>query len=138
MATAVDDLSLEQPVDRLGQGIVVTVAHAADGRFDSRLSQSLGVANGQILRSAIRVMNQTRSGLSLMHGLLRSIQNKPGMGRPTDPPSHNAARKGIDDKGYVNEALPSGDIGEIIRHCRSDQWRDNGSSHSMFGAGALN
>ena len=71
-ATAVDDLSLEQPVDRLGQGIVVTVAHAADGRFDSRLSQSLGVANGQILRSAIRVMNQTRSGLSLMHGLLQT------------------------------------------------------------------
>jgi hypothetical protein len=29
------------------------------------------------------------------------------MSRPTDPSAHNAARKSIDDKGYVNEAHPS-------------------------------
>lgn len=95
------------------------------GWFDPSFGHALGVANGQILRSAVRMMNQARSGLPLMHGLLQSIRNKPGIGRQTDPPSHNAAREGIKDEGHVNEALPCHHIGKV-------------ADPGMFEAGALN
>jgi hypothetical protein len=55
---AVNQLGLVQPVDRLGHGIVVTVAATAHRRFDTCLGQSLSVANADVLGSAIRVVNQ--------------------------------------------------------------------------------
>src|SRR5688500_4775014 len=42
-----DQLSLEQAVDRLGEGVVVRVADAADGGRDAGLGQALGVLDRQ-------------------------------------------------------------------------------------------
>lgn len=50
-STAMDHLGLEQTVDRLGQGVVVRVADAADRGLDARLRQSLRVAQGKVLRT---------------------------------------------------------------------------------------
>jgi hypothetical protein len=36
MSTPMNDLRFEQPVDRLGLAVVVTVANASDGRLDPR------------------------------------------------------------------------------------------------------
>ena len=58
-------------------------------------------------------MNRARPGSLLMNGLFKGVENKTGMGRPTDPPAHNAARENINDKGDMNEALPCGDIGKV-------------------------
>ena len=52
-----DQLSLVQPVDRLGQGIVVAVALAADRRLDAGLGKPLGVSNADV-RPTVGVMNQ--------------------------------------------------------------------------------
>ena len=41
-----DQFRLVQIVDGFGQGVVVTITLAADGRFDAGLGQSLGVADG--------------------------------------------------------------------------------------------
>ena len=49
--TAMDHLGLEQAVDRLGQGVVVAVADAADRGLDARFRQPLGVAQGEVLRA---------------------------------------------------------------------------------------
>jgi hypothetical protein len=43
---AMDQLGLVEPVDRLGERIVVAVTAAADRRLDARLGQTLAVANG--------------------------------------------------------------------------------------------
>src|SRR5690606_12883344 len=48
-SATVDDLSLEEVVDRPRQGVVVAVVDAAHGWFDAGLAQSLSVANGQVL-----------------------------------------------------------------------------------------
>jgi hypothetical protein len=40
-----NQLGLVQPVDRLGQRVVVAVALAADRGFDARFGQPLGVAD---------------------------------------------------------------------------------------------
>src|SRR5690606_1559643 len=46
---------------RFGEGIVVRVASAADGRLDAGFRQPLGVANGEILHAAVAVMNELLS-----------------------------------------------------------------------------
>ena len=51
-APAVDHLGLVQAVDRLGQGVVVAVALAADGGLDAGLGETFGVADAEVLRAA--------------------------------------------------------------------------------------
>jgi hypothetical protein len=62
-AAAVDDLGFEQAVDRLGEGIVIAVADAADRRFDTDLGQAFGVFDRQVLRPAVGMVHQARSRL---------------------------------------------------------------------------
>src|SRR5581483_2714466 len=52
---ALDQLRFEQAVHRLGQGVVVRITFGADRADDAGLGQSLGVANGQVLDSAVGV-----------------------------------------------------------------------------------
>lgn len=52
-----DELGLEQPFDRLGQRIVVAVADTADRWLDACFRQPFALANAQILRAAVRMMN---------------------------------------------------------------------------------
>ena len=48
---APDDLGLVEAVDRLGQGVVVAVADAADRGLDARIGEALGVADRDVLDS---------------------------------------------------------------------------------------
>ena len=54
----VDQLPLVEPVERLGQRVVVAVALGADRRDDVVVGESFGVADRQILDAAIAVMDQ--------------------------------------------------------------------------------
>jgi hypothetical protein len=60
-----DQLGLVQPVDRLGQRVVVAVALAAHRRLDAGLGQPLGVADADVLRPAIRMADQAAVSLGL-------------------------------------------------------------------------
>src|SRR5262245_43267303 len=51
--TVVNDLGLEQSDDRLGEGVVVRVADAADRRLDAGLLQALSVTNREILAAPV-------------------------------------------------------------------------------------
>ena len=44
-AAAMNDLGLEQAIDRFGQGIVIRIPDAAQRRFDTCFSQPFSVAN---------------------------------------------------------------------------------------------
>ncbi len=61
-AFRVDQLPLVEPVERLDEGIVVAVALRADRRNDVVVGEPVGVANAEILHSAIAVMNQRARG----------------------------------------------------------------------------
>ena len=45
-------------IDGLGQGIVVTISHTANGIRDAALSQTLAVADRQILTATITGLNE--------------------------------------------------------------------------------
>ena len=53
-----DRLVVVQPVDRFGRRIVVTVPAASDRGLNAVRGKSFGVANAEVLRSTIRVMNE--------------------------------------------------------------------------------
>ena len=50
---AMDQFGLVKAVDGFGQGVVVAVALASNGRLDAGLGQSFGVAEGNVLGAAI-------------------------------------------------------------------------------------
>ena len=53
-----DQLGLVEPVDGLGQGVVVAVALAADRGLDACLGQSLAVADRDV-RPSLNLCNRT-------------------------------------------------------------------------------
>ena len=70
-----DDLGLVEAVDRFGEGVVIRVANAANGRLDARLGEPLGVSNADVLGSAITVMNEAAAAgrPSIMERLFESV-----------------------------------------------------------------
>ncbi len=53
-----DQLGRVQAVDRLSQRVVVAVAAATNRRFDSRFGQALAIANADVLRTPIGVVDE--------------------------------------------------------------------------------
>ncbi len=50
---------------------------------------------------------------AIMHRLLQGIEDEPCVRRGADTPADDLAGIGVDDEGNINEASPSGDIGEV-------------------------
>ena len=117
MAAASDHLGLVEAVDRLGQGVVIAAADAADRRLDASVGETFGVADRNVLRSAVRVVNETAAlgGPAVVECLFERVQNEAGMGCAGHPPAHDPAGEGVDDEGDIDEALPCRHVREI-RH----------------------
>ena len=67
-----DHLGLEQAIDRFSESIVIRVADVADRGFDPGLGKTVGVAQCEVLRPAIRMMHASAAlnGTALVQGLL--------------------------------------------------------------------
>ena len=111
----VDQFSLVQPIDGLSQGVVVTIPLAAHRRLNPRLCQTFGIADGHVLHTPVRVMNQLigLSWLTIKQGLLQRIEHKVCLHGATDPPAHNPTGIHINHKGHIQPALPSEDVGKV-------------------------
>ncbi len=103
-----DPLGLVEAVDRLGERGVVTVADTANRWLDASLGQALSVFDCDVLASAVAMVDEpaTMHRPALIQSLLKSIEDKPGMGGAADPPADDVSGKNIDDEGDVIEALP--------------------------------
>ena len=101
-------LRLVQLDDRLGQGVVIRIANAPHRLLVAGLGQAFGVADGQILRSAVPVMDQAiaRSHRALVQGLLERVERQIGAKRVRDPPTHDAPGEGVDDERDIDEPGP--------------------------------
>jgi hypothetical protein len=60
-STSMDDLSLVEAIDRFGEGVVVRVADAADGRLDPGFGETLGVLDRNLL-GGFNWLSQHRDG----------------------------------------------------------------------------
>ncbi len=95
-----------------GQGVIVRIADAPDRLLDAGLGQAFGIADGQILRPAVTVVDQ---GIARVHhagvqGLLERVKRQTSAKRVRHPPAHDAPGIGIDDERDVNEPRPGRDI----------------------------
>jgi hypothetical protein len=88
-ALSANDLGFEEADHALGQGVVVGIAPAADGRLDSRFGQSLGITNREVLNAPVAVVNKRaiRFGLPLADRLLQSVQGQVAPQGAGDPPA---------------------------------------------------
>ncbi|GAA0615731.1 hypothetical protein GCM10008943_33360 [Paenochrobactrum glaciei] len=55
-SASMNDLGLVKTVDRFCEGVIVTVADASDRWLDTCFCQPLGITNGYVLNTAIRMM----------------------------------------------------------------------------------
>ena len=87
--TPVNDLVLVKPVDRFCEGVVGAVADAADRRLDAGFRQPFGVLDGQILASAVAVMDKAAGmdWLAVVEHLFQGVQDKTGMGCAAGAPA---------------------------------------------------
>ncbi len=110
-----NQLGLVQPVDGLGEGVVVAVTPAAHRRLDAGLRQSLAVASRHILRTPVAVVNERAIALRLtgIQSLLERVQNEVGAHRIAHTPPNDAAGKDVDHEGDIQPALPSRNVGEV-------------------------
>ena len=83
-----DDLSLVEAIDRFGEGVVVRVADAADGRLDPSFGETLSVLDRNILDAAIAMMDEAGAagGPSVMERLFESVQDEVRMRCPAGDP----------------------------------------------------
>src|SRR5664280_407582 len=83
---------LEQAVERLGHGVAVGVAPAADGGDRAGLEQALGVADGEVLHAAIGVVHQRGDAAPVasagpqahLEGVEGQVRAQRGGGLPAD------------------------------------------------------
>lgn len=115
--SAMNELGFVEPVDGFCECVVVAIAFAAHRGFDTRLSQTLAVANRHVLRPAIAMVNQGAVTLRLarVECLFQCIENEVGLHRAADAPANDASGEHVNDEGHVEPALPGRDVGEI-RH----------------------
>ena len=89
--SSVDHLGLVEPVDRFGQGVVVTVPNAADRGLYPCFGQAPGVFDRYVLATPVAMMHKAASvvGATFVDSLLQGVQHKAGMSCSADPPTHD-------------------------------------------------
>lgn len=103
----VDQFGLVEAIDGLCQCVVVAITGVANRRFDTGLTQPFAVANRQILRAPVAVMNQpVRLRPTGVKRLLERIQDKLRAHVPTDTPADDEPRVDIHDERDVGKSLP--------------------------------
>src|SRR5664280_301785 len=116
-ALVADEFGLEQAVERLGHGVVVGVAPAADGGDRAGLGQALGVADGDVLHAAIGVVHQRGDVVAVasagpkahLQGVEREVGAQRGGGLPAD----DAPAEHVEDERAVHPTGEGADVGQV-------------------------
>ena len=75
--TPMDHFSFVEPIDRLGERIVVAVTDAADRWHEASLGEAFGVFDRDVLHATIRVMDKAAAdGPAIMQRLLQGIEHE--------------------------------------------------------------
>lgn len=77
--------------------------------------QSIAAANGEVLGSPFGMMNQLIAlrRLAVVQGLLQRIEREVGVHGTAPAPNHDTTAEHVDDKGHIDPALTSRDIGKV-------------------------
>src|SRR6266516_2059088 len=114
-AAVADQLGLVQAVEGFSQGVVLTVAPRADRGHGTSLGQALGVANGEILRATVAMVDQPlqEAGSPTTERHLQSVQGEVRPQRAGGLPADDEAGADIDHEGDVHPAAVSLDVGQV-------------------------
>jgi hypothetical protein len=108
-----NNFSLIQSDDGLGERIIIRVADAADRWLGARLRQALRVTNREILTTSIAMVYHSFGHGARPQRLLECIQDQVRLHRAGDAPADDTTREHIDDECRVDKPSPGRDICEI-------------------------
>jgi hypothetical protein len=109
-AAPMNQLRLVEADDGFGERVVVRIAGAADGALDARVGQPLRVANREILRPAVRVVNQPLGVVELTIVEVERVEREIAAQRARHAPADDAAGEDVDHEGPVGETPPGRDV----------------------------
>jgi hypothetical protein len=89
----------------LARAQVAGVADAAHRGLDAGLGQALGVADADVLRSLVRMMDKAilLGRTAFVERLLQRVGHELGPHRGGHSPAHDAPGEDIDDEGHMDE-----------------------------------
>lgn len=102
-----------EPDDAFGQSVVVRVAGGADRSFYADVLKSFGVANRQVLRTAVTVVEQSALCSSRKKHLPQCVQHQVGGHASSRSPAHDAVGEDIDNECGMDKARPGRYIGQV-------------------------
>ena len=109
----VDALDFEGVEEALHRSVVETVAAAAHRGGYSRGGKDLAIRVGCVLHATIRVLDEPRGRALALDGHTERFNGDPGMQGLAHRPAHDLAGMHVDQRGEVEPALASGDVGQI-------------------------
>jgi hypothetical protein len=109
--------ALNSELERLGQGVVIAVAGAADRCDGAGLGESLGVAHCDVLDSLVRVVNQPADvpagAASGPQALLKGVESQVGAQRAGQLPAEHPPGVDVDDERGVDPAGEGAAVGDV-------------------------
>src|SRR5581483_6788217 len=113
-ASSSDQFGLVEADGGLGQGVVVAVASGPDRRHGAGVGEAFGVADGEVLDSAIGVVHESVDPvLALPEGHLQGVEGEVGAEVVGDLPAHDPPGEGVDDVGHEDEPGPGPHVGQV-------------------------
>lgn len=89
-AEMVDDLGLVEPVDGLGERVVIRITPTAHRGVDAGDEQAIRVADGEILRAAVAVMHERAIEVAVVQRLLQGVEREVRAQGGRRPPADDA------------------------------------------------
>ena len=93
-----------------------SIADGSDRKIDLGLGQALGILDRQVLRSAVRMVDQISViwRFSLLDCLLQRVEHKLGLHGCRSPPAHDSRCEHVDDRAMgtalVRETMARGNV----------------------------
>lgn len=110
-----DDFSFEEPVDYLGESVVVAVPDASSRGLEAGSGKSPRAPDRNVLRAVIAMMNEPTAvdEASAVQGLFESIEDEARLGRTRNRPADDTASESVGNRGDINRTPPGGDVGKL-------------------------
>ena len=113
VAPGVDFLFLQRAHKAFALSVLPRPPRPTHAQHGADAFQPFYVFVAGVLRAAIRVMHQTRTGTTRGNGSIQRCQRQPRFQGPLQRPAHHAARVSIQHHGQINEFFLQPHVGDV-------------------------
>jgi hypothetical protein len=109
----VQELAFEGRDEALGQGVIEGVSHGSHREEKSCLFETLAELHGGVLRAAIGVMDEPRSGAAVVDRHVEGIEYQLGAEVVGHRPAHDLAGESVEHESKIEAPFSASSIGDV-------------------------